>query len=70
MPLTRVIASKNSLNAFGENLLARKIDETTQNGFISHNLSKAHHMTEIFKDIHTALVAQSHPKGVKLIFTK
>ena len=58
MPFTRVIASKNSLHPFGEDLLARKIDEQTHQGMISHYFSKAHHMTEVFKDIHTALMAQ------------
>jgi hypothetical protein len=55
-----VIASKNSLNAYGESLLARKIDETATSGFISHNVSKAHHMAETFKDIHAALVAKNN----------
>lgn len=59
LPFSRVVASKTSLNAFGENLLARKIDEATARGYITHNISKAHHMTETFKDIHAALVSSS-----------
>lgn len=31
----------------------------TPHGFLSHNLSKAHHMAETFKDIHAALVSQN-----------
>lgn len=60
LPHTRVIASKSSLNAFGENLLAKKIDEATIEGLTSHNMSKAHHMAETFKDIHAALVSKNN----------
>lgn len=60
MPYTRVIASKSSINSFGEQkLLTRKIDETNSKGFITHNYSKAHHMTDTFKDIHAALSSKS-----------
>ncbi|CAF0840751.1 unnamed protein product [Brachionus calyciflorus] len=60
LPYTRVIASKSAINSFGEQrLLSRKIDETNSKGFISHNFSKAHHMTDTFKDIHAALSSKS-----------
>jgi hypothetical protein len=64
LPHSRVIASKNSLNAFGQDLRERKIDECTHEGMISHNYSKAHHMTDIFKDIHSSLVAHQITLGV------
>lgn len=32
----------------------------TNEGMISHNFSKAHHMAETFKDIHAALVSSKH----------
>jgi hypothetical protein len=60
LPLSRVIASKNSLDAYGERLLTRKIDEASSIGFLTHNFSKAHHMTETFKDINAALVAENN----------
>jgi len=60
LPVNRVIASKSSLNAYGEILLSKKIDEATSQGFISHHMSKAHHMAETFKDIHAALNSQSN----------
>ena len=60
LPYSRVIASKSSINAFGEQrLLSRKIDEPNSKGFITHNFSKAHHMTDTFKDIHAALSSKS-----------
>ena len=60
LPYTRVIASKSSIDSFGEHkLLSRKIDETNSNGFITHNFSKAHHMTDTFRDIHAALSNKS-----------
>ena len=68
MPMTRVIASKSSLNAFGEQVLSRKIDEATSDGLISYNMSKAHHMAETFKDIHAALVAKNNKKIMVIIF--
>ena len=43
-------------------MLSRKIDESTSDGLISHNMSKAHHMAETFKDIHAALVAKNNKK--------
>jgi hypothetical protein len=60
LPFTRVVASKTSLNAFGEQILSRKIDESTNDGLISYNMSKAHHMAETFKDIHAALTAKNN----------
>ena len=60
LPMSRIVASKSSLDAFGESLLARKIDEITPHGFLSHHLTKAHHMAETFKDIHVALVAKNN----------
>ncbi len=60
IPHTRVIASQSALNAFGQNVIAQKIDEATSNGLISHSLSKAHHMAETFKDIHAALVSDKN----------
>ena len=36
------------------------IDEITPHGFLSHHLTKAHHMAETFKDIHVALVAKNN----------
>jgi nephrocystin-4 len=63
LPLNRVIASKSSLDAYGERLLSVKLDQATANGLISHNMSKAHHMTETFKDIHVALSSNKSLAG-------
>lgn len=43
----------------GEQLMMKRIDETTPDGFLSHHISKAHHMTETFKDIHAALASKN-----------
>ena len=42
----------------GNNVVAKKIDEASQEGLISYNISKAHHMAETFKDIHATLVSE------------
>ena len=61
IPFSRVIVSKTTQNAIGQdNLLSCQIDEMTSNGFLTQNLSKAHHMTETFKDIHAALVSNGN----------
>ena len=58
MQQTRVISSKITINELGNNVVAKKIDEASQEGLISHNISKAHHMVETFKDIRAALVSE------------
>ncbi len=60
MPMTRVIASKSANDAFGQHKVTQRIDEATNDGFISHSFSKAHHMAETFKDIHAALVSEKN----------
>lgn len=44
----------------GEQLLTKRIDETTPEGFLTHHISKAHHMADTFKDIHAAIVTQNN----------
>ena len=58
MQQTRVISSKITINVLGNNVVAKKIDEASQEGLISYNISKAHHMAETFKDIHATLVSE------------
>lgn len=52
----------------GEQLLTKKIDETTAHGFLSHQISKAHHMTETFKDIHAALASTNNKNVISVMF--
>ena len=66
MPYTRVIASKTALTTMGEQLMTKRIDETTPDGFLSHHISKAHHMTETFKDIHAALASKNNNKNISV----
>jgi hypothetical protein len=40
-----------------DKLLSRKLDEVTSKGFLTHNVAKANHMTETFKEIHVALAS-------------
>lgn len=68
MPYTRVIASKTALTTMGEQLMTKRIDETTPDGFLSHHISKAHHMTETFKDIHAALASKNNNKNISVSY--
>lgn len=67
IPFTRVIASKTALTSMGEQLMINRIDETTPDGFLSHQTSRAHHMTETFKDIHAALASKNN-KNIAVSF--
>ena len=60
LPMTRVIASKSAMTAFGQTKITQKIDEATSDGLITHSISKAHHMADTFKDIHAALVSEKN----------
>ena len=57
LPVSRIIASKTAKLSNADKLLSRKLDEVTSKGFLTHNIAKANHMTETFKEIHVALAS-------------
>jgi hypothetical protein len=42
----------------------------TSNGFVTHNLTKANHMTETFKEIHTALATDQNLSRAVFIYNR
>ena len=48
------------MNSLGQQLMTKRIDETTPEGFLSHHISTAHHMADTFKDIHVALASKNN----------